>query len=79
MANSLAYASGYDKKHFRVVALDASSAFRFSRNRMFGRRRMGTPARSVTQIGQECPIYVYAKSIRHGGRDLNNSTSGFST
>jgi hypothetical protein len=72
MANSLAYASGYDKNHFRVVALDASSAFCFSRYRMFSERRMGIPARSVTQIGQECPIYLDAESIRHGGSGLIN-------
>jgi len=47
MANSLAYASGYDKNHFRVVALDASSAFCFSRCRMFSERRMGIPARLI--------------------------------
>jgi hypothetical protein len=72
------YASGYDKNHNRVVALDASSAFCFSRYRMFSECRMGTPARSVAQIGQECPIYWNAKSSHaEGGGLLDRSIRSF--
>lgn len=45
---------------------------------MFGERRMRTPARSVAQIGQECPIYLNAKSTHaEGGGLLDRSIRSF--